>query len=741
MFDFSDFEENALEFIIYTDTYLEKQHEETKNDQFQIVNRLTQDILSYIESQTLGFVWNLEPINLQLEKNDRGYYEIKGRSRFGDSIDDEWLIVWILYQISTKYPTLVISVCDNDGEFLLVEAALELPKWLKPENSTNRVFINNGSVHIIPPEHSTKDSSGVLNVADSIKIVNNPNIQTSNNAVTNTIKAKIEQFPAKLQSMTHNAFCILSESLIAVVKTAPQLVSKAVDTFYLREPISLMKMEKFHPTQMKSVLVKFNRAQYAKLVSQEFNAPPPFSIPDQEAEDYKAAVLGMKLMCGFEMLYSNTNKINAHERDSYANEFQKYISGLTLSGYFEGLTPSSTKYKEKLQFADMDFLNTACINAGNDKEKSSKLIKLAIDKILSERDSHKDTEEKLIEQEDDDSWMVISPDQLEQLLSEAESIMNKDKVFSNASNMNSDLNGFTAEEKESARNLQQAIHNIQTFLNTESSYEGAEFVNKNPEDEWDSDFESSDDEDSLLDDQENAVMDTTKHSRTSQASKTPRELSHAYKNHGTYKHKHSSGGGDDDDDDVEGSDEDIDIDPESVFESLYELIGKESGCDGDARSKDTASVPSTDNISKAIEAELSKTTIASTFVNKKAHPPRDTPKVSHVKGETGMNAKNAKDHPLALSQPDSLMAERHNREQDTSREKPNDSPASPADSTNSGDEESRFDESELSDDGLLDVDVDVNMVENLVSSFGSQLGLPGPAGVLFNQFGYVPPKK
>ena len=31
------------------------------------------------------------------------------------------------------------SVKDNDGEFLLIEAANFLPKWLEPENCENRV--------------------------------------------------------------------------------------------------------------------------------------------------------------------------------------------------------------------------------------------------------------------------------------------------------------------------------------------------------------------------------------------------------------------------------------------------------------------------------------------------------------------------------------------------------------------------------------------------------------------------
>jgi hypothetical protein len=31
------------------------------------------------------------------------------------------------------------SVTDNDGQFLLIEAALVIPRWIKPETTKNRV--------------------------------------------------------------------------------------------------------------------------------------------------------------------------------------------------------------------------------------------------------------------------------------------------------------------------------------------------------------------------------------------------------------------------------------------------------------------------------------------------------------------------------------------------------------------------------------------------------------------------
>lgn len=36
---------------------------------------------------------------------------------------------------------LVIQINDSDGEFLLIEAADYLPKWLNPESAENRVSV------------------------------------------------------------------------------------------------------------------------------------------------------------------------------------------------------------------------------------------------------------------------------------------------------------------------------------------------------------------------------------------------------------------------------------------------------------------------------------------------------------------------------------------------------------------------------------------------------------------------
>ncbi len=54
-------------------------------------------------------------------------------------MEDEWLVVYLLRELSRKFADLWIKLVDTDGEFLLIEAAKVLPRWLNPEVADNRV--------------------------------------------------------------------------------------------------------------------------------------------------------------------------------------------------------------------------------------------------------------------------------------------------------------------------------------------------------------------------------------------------------------------------------------------------------------------------------------------------------------------------------------------------------------------------------------------------------------------------
>lgn len=77
----------------------------------------------------------------QMINNVTGLMYLNGITNYGDSVEDEWLIVYILKELSSRFPPLWIKVVDSDGEFLLIEAANALPRWLNPEIADNRVGI------------------------------------------------------------------------------------------------------------------------------------------------------------------------------------------------------------------------------------------------------------------------------------------------------------------------------------------------------------------------------------------------------------------------------------------------------------------------------------------------------------------------------------------------------------------------------------------------------------------------
>ena len=58
----------------------------------------------------------------------------------------------MLRELTRAFPALAARVWDDDGEFLLIETAFHLPRWLKPETAANRVWLCGGEMRVVPPE-------------------------------------------------------------------------------------------------------------------------------------------------------------------------------------------------------------------------------------------------------------------------------------------------------------------------------------------------------------------------------------------------------------------------------------------------------------------------------------------------------------------------------------------------------------------------------------------------------------
>lgn len=136
-----------------------------------------------------------------------------------------------------QFSNISARIWDNDGDFLLIEAAYSLPKWLKPETSTNRVWLNAGRLHVIPlPNKGFPTLPAAPTVQQALQIISSDAISTTANiGMQEAITAKTKGYPQKTRADMHRARCLLPAKIAHVLQQKPQLVSAAVQTFHYRD--------------------------------------------------------------------------------------------------------------------------------------------------------------------------------------------------------------------------------------------------------------------------------------------------------------------------------------------------------------------------------------------------------------------------------------------------------------------------------------------------------------------------
>jgi hypothetical protein len=113
------------------------------------LNNILDYTLDLASTLTDSYIWNLDSFALTLDPSTP---KLHGRMDLGEDSGvsvDEWLVVSFLWTVSKRFKDVVIryipphvihnSIQDSDGEFLLIESALHIPNWLKPETAENRV--------------------------------------------------------------------------------------------------------------------------------------------------------------------------------------------------------------------------------------------------------------------------------------------------------------------------------------------------------------------------------------------------------------------------------------------------------------------------------------------------------------------------------------------------------------------------------------------------------------------------
>lgn len=450
--------------------------------------------LLLVFNETSNYIWQNESFNLRLVQNSSLPY-LSGSTNFEDCIDDEWLIVYLLQQITATFPELIATVQDTDGQFLLIEAAEHIPKWLTPDTSENRVFISHGKMHILlkPSTPGNIAYYPVTNptIEQALQIIDSFHSETvASSQCLACIDDRTKQFSLSNSENSHYANVFIPKELVFILDQYPNFISKCVHAFYLRDPIDLKKCRTFKhmlPENRVWTQIPMTRCQYAQLIQQNF-------LPDKRSgyqlsnsltpAEEKGYSLGLKIAHGCEIFCSqsicepkSSNMCKVFEGQS----FLSFVEALTNYGYFQNEIEGSKLYQELFIKAKQYYLKASAECNQNQQETpfnieiSQLLQSLKVDSILPDlvklkmKNSTKD-----LPSESCDKWMYLNEDDIKEIDHRFQ------KGFSSLQNSKKPTDDNELYTAETDHQLKDTVKKVNDFVHELSDYSGVEVDNLSP---------------------------------------------------------------------------------------------------------------------------------------------------------------------------------------------------------------------------------------------------------------------
>ncbi|CAA9961996.1 SGT1 family protein Sgt1 [Pyrenophora teres f. maculata] len=274
-----------------------------------------QRALNILEKKFLKeYIWQRDSLKLELVREEQQWL-LRGRTNYGDSVADEWLIVYLLREMSKEFKDAWIRIYDSDGEFLLIEAANALPKWLNPEVAENRVWINCHRLLIIPL--GKEEQPEPLTQVQALQIIDaTPGRPQQYVKVEKEAFHRLSGYPAAISENQHHATVPLPRKVAHILHVNPSYIAPVVEAFYLRDPISIRLLQPsktkepliFPPEDFVEVSVRFTKVLYAQLLGQHWEPPAPWDTALEHlikaGKPTEKAEIGIKITAGMQMLLS-----------------------------------------------------------------------------------------------------------------------------------------------------------------------------------------------------------------------------------------------------------------------------------------------------------------------------------------------------------------------------------------------------------------------------------------------------
>ncbi|GFP55111.1 protein ecdysoneless homolog [Trichoderma asperellum] len=271
--------ENTVEYMLFV---MDNQQTEARRTRPRL-ETIRKAAVGLVQSLTKDYIWQREGFELSFGSQN-GLLFLRGTTDYGDAIEDEWLIVYMLCELSKAHPDLWVRAGDCDGEFLLVEAANVLPKWLSPETDRYRVWIHLGKIFLIPLNPKSNDRLAMHSQAEEqLSLLQAVTFLRSNTdalvhlpAIDSEAFHRLNKYPEQIPNSIHHSLVSIPRAVAYILHALPKSIAPAVESFYLRDANSLKPL---------------------------LSASAPLQFPPEDLVTVSVRFkTGMKLTCGFEML-------------------------------------------------------------------------------------------------------------------------------------------------------------------------------------------------------------------------------------------------------------------------------------------------------------------------------------------------------------------------------------------------------------------------------------------------------
>lgn len=181
-------------------------------------------------------------------KISEGIPHLRACCRYGESVDDEWVVVSAILKISTSHSVLAFRCWDmDDGNTLLIEAANYLPQWVDSINPAEFRFgcwVHEGTVKLLRARTDEPSASASPSLARALELLNpassSPLVETSN-SILSAIRERIrplssataERPPGHIRwhLWAQRTALVLPRSVARLFKTLPLLPNRAAQSF------------------------------------------------------------------------------------------------------------------------------------------------------------------------------------------------------------------------------------------------------------------------------------------------------------------------------------------------------------------------------------------------------------------------------------------------------------------------------------------------------------------------------